>query len=103
MDYKIIVTASAEKDLNDIADYIAFGLKEPETALKQIKRIADKIYELETMPKKYAVLADEYLSSRGYRMSKCDNYLIFYRIEERKVYIIRVLYSRREWTEILKL
>lgn len=102
MNYEIIITAPADKDLNDIADYIAIDLKEPETALKQIKRIADKIYSLDYMPKKYAVIADEYLSIKGYRLAKCDEYLIFYRIEEKRIHIIRALYSRREWIEILK-
>jgi plasmid stabilization system protein ParE len=36
-----------------------------------------------------------------YRFQVCGNYLIFYRLEQGTVYIIRVLYGKRDYMRLL--
>ncbi|WP_218571234.1 type II toxin-antitoxin system RelE/ParE family toxin [Paenibacillus oralis] len=36
-----------------------------------------------------------------YRYLVCDNYLIFYRYEDGVVYVVRVLYGRRNFIRVL--
>lgn len=36
-----------------------------------------------------------------YRFQVCENYLIFYRVEKQTVYIIRILYGKRNYLKLL--
>ncbi len=103
MTYNVKLTAAANKDLQDIADYIALTLQEKEKAKRQIRRIREIILALETMSERYPLVKIDYLAHKGYRVIPQDNYLIFYRIDKAKqeVYISRVLYKKRDWKNIL--
>lgn len=102
--YEILITKPAENDLREISRYIADELMEPDTARRFLKRLSEKIMSLETMPNRYAVVNDEYLKFKGYRLICADRHLIFYRTDDelKRVYITRVLNERREWSDILK-
>ena len=67
-DYKLMISAAAESDIEGIADYIAVNLREPGIALKQVGRIKDAIVSLREMPERHYVVTDKYLSSKGIRM-----------------------------------
>ena len=102
-DYKLMISAAAESDIEGIADYIAVNLREPGIALKQVGRIKDAIVFLREMPERHHVVTDKYLSSKGIRMLTVDNYIIFYVVnkEAGTVSIVRVLYAKREWQTLL--
>jgi len=101
--YSVELTQSAASDLREIYSYIKLHLLEPETAARQRDRIKAGILGLSSLPKRYALISDGYLKEQGIRFCPVDNYLVFYVINEleRKVIILRVLYSRRDWQVIL--
>lgn len=101
--YEIQITEPAEKDLNEIGSYIAKELLEPKTAKKMISKIAKVINSLEDMPLRNALVVDEGLAYRGIRKIMVDNYVVFYIVttESKKVTIIRILYERRDWMNLL--
>lgn len=101
--YYIQIAEPAEKDLNEIALYISKELLEPETAKKVISKVAKGIFSLEELPLRNAVVADEKLAHLGIRKIMVDNYIVFYIVNEesKTVTIIRILYSRREWINLL--
>ncbi len=101
--YSLFISEAAEKDLDEITDYIAYELREPETALNQISRIQEVILSLSEMPERHAIVQDNYLTSKGIRIVPVDNYLVFYTVnmQESAVHIVRVLYGRRDWQDIL--
>ncbi len=49
------------------------------------------------LPKLSAVLEFE----TDYRYLVCGNYIVFYRYENEKVYIVRIIYARRNYMRIL--
>lgn len=55
------------------------------------------------MPFPHALVKDNRLCQLGIRQVIVDNYIIFYVIREKKklVTIIRILYSRRDWINLL--
>ena len=55
------------------------------------------------MPERYAVISEEPYTSMGLRKINVENYLIFYIVNEKEktVSIVRVLYSRREWHNLI--
>lgn len=101
--YNIQITEPAEKDLYEIGAYISKELLEPETAKKVVSKIAKGIGTLEDMPLRNALVADERLANKGIRKIMEDNYIIFYIVSEdsKTVTIIRILYSRRDWINLL--
>ncbi|MEQ8154228.1 MAG: type II toxin-antitoxin system RelE/ParE family toxin [Clostridiaceae bacterium] len=101
--YDIQITEPAEKDLYETGAYISKKLLEPETAKKVISRIAQEITSLEDMPLRNALVDDERLAYKGIRKTVVDNYIIFYIVteESKTVTIIRILYGRRDWMNLL--
>lgn len=55
------------------------------------------------MPYRNALLADERLSHLGLRKIIIDNYIVFYIVSDKTkmVTIIRMLYNRRIWINLL--
>ncbi len=59
---------------------------------------------LEKMPSIYPLVSDEYLAAKGLKFVLIKNYVLFYTIDKNNkiVNVIRFLYARRNWKEILK-
>jgi addiction module RelE/StbE family toxin len=101
--YNIEITEPAERDLFEIEYYISEELKEPDIAKKVIERISKVIFDLEEMPHRYSLVSDKRLATQGIRKLIVENYIVFYYISEEctTVTIIRILYSRRHWVNLL--
>ena len=84
--YKIIVTPDAEDDLVELRNYIAGVLLAYNTAINYIRTIRNEIGSLSEMPEKYKSVDDEPWHSRGIR----------------KVYILNVIYARRDQLRALE-
>ena len=101
--YKIIVTAPAQKNLQNAVSYISNELKNKQAAFNLIDLVEETVKSLTDMPERYAVV-DEILSREGFRFIQIKDYLLFYvvRKENQTVVIQRFLYARRDWMNILK-
>jgi toxin ParE1/3/4 len=101
--YKIEITEPAENDLRSIGLYIAKQLLEPDTAKKIVAKIAEAIVKLDELPLRNALVSDERLKLKGIRKIIVENYVVFYIVDEMNtvVTIIRILYNRRDWINIL--
>lgn len=97
MTYTIHITAQAEKDLNEAADYIEYKLMNPTAADRFLKVAA-----LSTMPERNKLADDPVLRSWGIRYILVGSYIVFYVIRDKTVYIVRILYGHRNWQQILR-
>lgn len=89
---RIVWSVPAQTDLESIYDFIA--QENPHAAALVIRRIRDRVRQLEAMP-------------RGGRVGRVENtrelvvgrtpYIVAYRIEESRIAIIRIIHGRREW------
>ena len=100
----VVFTEPAEYDLLDIEYYIFVDLNNPQASERIIDGILDAAESLEDFPENHSLLDDELLCRMGLRMTRFDNYNIFYYYNEQQdiVYIIRVLYNKADWKNILK-
>lgn len=100
----VVFTEPAEYDLLDIEYYIFADLNNPQASERVIDGILDAAEKLEDFPEEHPLLDDELLCRLGLRMTRFDNYNIFYYYNEQQdiVYIIRVLYNKADWKNILK-
>lgn len=101
--YNVLITHRANLDLEDIGDYIAYTLLEPETAKRIIRGIRKKVYSLKTFPARGAELVDKVLREQGIKCLTYKNHHIFYQIieESKTVIILRIGYNKRDWKNIL--
>jgi len=91
--YEVLISDKANKDMEDIYEYISEVLSRPVTAAKQYDRIADAILSLEKMPERIKIMDSEPEHSKGLRPLIVDNFTVFFLIKIDTVYITRVLYS----------
>ena len=102
-EYKIVIEVTAQNDLISILSYISDTLHEPNIAFKIYGSIKQEILTLNKIPFRYAVVNEEPYRSMGVRRIPVENYTAFYVIEEseKTVHIFRILYTRREWQNLL--
>lgn len=98
MKYKVMYTAGAKRDLQNIFRYISEELLAPENAAGQTDRIMAAIRKLDTMPDRNRLYEEEPWHSRGLRFFPVNNYLVFYKTndEAETVYIVRIMYRGRD-------
>lgn len=91
--YKVQVAREAERDLEQIYDYIANTLQAPGTALKQYDRLADGIMSLQIFPERCRLFDTEPERRKGMRRLLVDRYSVIYVVQGGVVSVLRVLYS----------
>ena len=102
--WDIKYTDIAEWDLDNVHDYISETLIEPEIAEKMSNRIMDAVDELDHQPMRFRMYDHEPWKSVGLRVMTVRNYSVFYVPVEtqNRVWIIRIMYSKRDFERHLK-
>lgn len=87
-----ILSEAADKDLEDIFDYTIehFGFEQAEKYLLEIEKIFNDIY----LHPKSGKTRNEI--KKGLYSFPKDNHIIFYRISDKHIYIVRVLHGSRD-------
>jgi len=104
MKFKLIFSKLYHSDLDESHDYISNKLQNRIAADRLIMEAKKKIIEVRNNPAHRPLVNDKYLASLGYRLKVIKNYLLFYIISEdnKHIKIIRFLYGKRDWMNILK-
>ncbi len=98
---KIVFSKKAIDDLEGIKSYIIDELLNESSANKIVSNIIEKIRVLTDFPEIGAPLSSIVDIETIYRYLVCGSYIAFYRYEKDTVFIIRVLYARRNFVRIL--
>ena len=89
----------AEEDVEEIVGYVA--LDDAEAASKLADRIEANLERLSSFPELGRVPRDGDLREAGYRYVIIGEWLAFYTIEKRTVFVHRILHGRRDDKELL--
>lgn len=102
-EYSVVIEDAAEKDLISILTYISETLHEPIAAKRIFLAIQNSIEDLNYRPFRFQLVNDDRFSTIGVRKFQIENYLVFYLADKelKIVNILRILYARREWQNIL--
>ena len=88
--YTLEITASAERDLDEITDYVSNTLLNPPAALAILDEF-DRVSEtLEDNPDIFPLCSDSNLAELGYRKAIVRAYILVYEIVE-STHVVRVL------------
>ena len=94
-------TPEAEDDLIGIKEHITEYLENPVAATNTVAKITKRIRKLEQSPQLGPCLSSIINLDTDYRFLVCSKYLAFYRIYGNDVYIVRILYGRRDYVSIM--
>ncbi len=98
---KVAFTPGASEDMKGIKAYIADELCSEQAAVKTVQKIMERIRRLEDFPDIGAPLFSIIALEVPYRFLVCGNHIAFYKVDDNEVHIIRVLYGRRNFMQLL--
>jgi len=102
--FELEFSKTTNKDINSAHKYIKEKLEAPMAAENLKKELLEKLEYLKEKPYSRPLVQDKFLASLGIRSINVKNYSIFYKIkeEENHVVVVRFMYSKRDWINILK-
>lgn len=99
--YKIEYSKDSKQDLIGIKQYIKYNLQEPKIAENLINKIREEINKLKDNPEIYSIIDEDIIKKLEIRKIIVDNYIVFYRIKNEVIEIVRIMYGRRNWISLL--
>ncbi len=99
--YTIEYSEDSKQDLIEIRRYIKYNLQEPNIAKKLTDKIRKEIRKLSDNPEMYSIIDDELINKLKIRRIIIDNYIVFYRVKDGSVEIVRIMYGKRNWMKLL--
>lgn len=102
--YQYRLSQKAADDLDGIVSYIASELSNPQAAADFLGRLEKVIDEIRSFPESGAPVNNEFLSNTKLRKKSVGSYLLYYLSvpETETVYIVRIVYGKRNMEEILR-
>ena len=97
--YQIRLLRIAEEDFTEIISFIAAD--NPTAAEAIADKIEKNIELLSGNPMLGRIPRDEDIKNLGYRYIIVQNYIVFYTIEERTIFIHRILHGARDYKTLL--
>ena len=97
----IVFSPDALSDLQRTKTYITEELYSESAAANTIEKIITRIRMLSAFPESGVPLSSVVKFDTDYRFLVCGNYTVFYKYENDTVYVVRVLYYRRDFMRIL--
>ena len=97
--FAISLLPLAEEDLTEIVIYVA--AERPLAAEHLATKIEKNISLLSTNPYLGRIPNEEELARIGYRFLIVDNYLIFYVVEQRTIYVHRIVHGARDYLGLI--
>jgi len=97
--FEIRYLPTAEKDLDDIFDYIMRD--NPSAADSLLEKFDSTISQLALNPELGVVPKDDRLKKLGYRILIIEKYLVFYVIKANTVQIRRIIHGARKYSFLL--
>lgn len=97
MSYRVEIAESAERDISEVADVVAFAYGDPIGASRLATRIFDEVETLSEMPYRYPLSRNPLLATLDCRQFPVGNFNVVYRIDEaaQVVHVVAVSYGRR--------
>ena len=103
MNYKLIVSEQADRNIKEIIEYVAVRLNNPEAARNIISEIEEVYDKLEDNAEGYTYCSDPFLASKGYRkifLKKC-RYVVLYIVKDNEAQISGVFHILEDYAKKL--
>ena len=91
-----------QKDLNAIIEYITFNLEAPQAALNLLNELEKSINDLKIFPLAHRLYRPLKPIPTEYRVISVKNYLVFYVVIKNTIEIHRIIYKKRNLSQLIK-
>lgn len=101
--YSYVLTEIAETDVEEILDYIAYELSNPQAASDFADELDEKLEEICLTPKAGRPVHNPYLKRDDVRRVLVKNYIAYYLIDRKaeKIVVLRIVYNGRDQDKLL--
>ena len=93
---------SFQQELNTIVEYITFTLKAPQAASDLLDELEKSIHNLRNFPLAHRLYRPIKPIATEYRVLTVKNYLVFYVVLEETIEIHRIIYKKRNLSQLIK-
>ena len=97
--YRIRYLSTAQKDLDEIFDYILRD--KPSAVVSLLEKFDHSISQLSLNPELGVIPKDDRLKNLGHRMLIVEKYLVFYVIKRQSIQIRRIIHGARKYSFLL--
>jgi len=98
----IVYLPSFQQDLDAITDYIAYTLEAPQAASNLLDELEKSINDLKMFPLAHRLYCPIRSLTVEYRVLTVKNYLVFYVVLEKTIEIHRIIYKKRNLSQLIK-
>ena len=99
--YQLNIFPMAQADMEQIFQYIALELCNPTAALGQINDFERALDNVCAFPESCPYIRNEYVKDKTLRKLVVNNYIVFYRVKNEEIQVVRVLYGMRNYEAFL--
>ena len=96
-------TDKAENDLDEILNYISNKLRNFQAANDLFNEIFKTIHNIIAFPLSYPLLENEYVRNRNIRKAIINNYNLYHVIENNIIVVLRIIYNKRDLSELINI
>ena len=93
---------SFQQELNAIVDYISLTLEAPRAALNLLDELEISINKLKKAPNAHRLYHPVKPIKTQYRIFTVKNYLVFYVVLEEHIELHRIVYKKRNLSQLIK-
>jgi addiction module RelE/StbE family toxin len=93
---------SFQQELNAIVEYIIFTLEAPQAALNLLDELEKSINNLKTFPLAHRLYRPVKPIQTEYRVLTVKNYLVFYVVLDETIEIHRIIYRKRNLSQLVQ-
>jgi len=90
-----------QQELDAIVDYISITLEAPRAALNLVDELDKEIKKLKTFPNAHRLYRPVKPIKTTYRILTVGNYLVFYVVLEKHIEIHRIIYKKRNLSQLI--
>lgn len=95
--YRVLLVPQAQRQIQEIHDYIFEVLGAPKAAVATEDAIIDAVMSLETMPERGRIREIGPYADGRHRTLRVKGYSVVYTVEEDSVYVLAVRYSASDF------
>jgi len=95
VEYKLVISPSAERDIAKIEEYISKD--KPSAAKKMVKKIAKALRNLKLFPNANPLLSNKFDVDLEFRMLVTKPYISFYLVKDNVVEVVRILHGKSDY------
>ena len=97
--YEIRYLPVAEDDLNEIIDHLLeYSINAANKFIDDLERLEER---LSMFPESAVSIRDKKLRSKGYRVAIVGEYMLFYILRNKSVFVMRIIHGKRNYLSLL--